>query len=158
MDKSAISSNDLFRSDATGIRINFEHGSCSDNTNEASSSTLSCITSKSDSNTSLLKFVEASKINILSFKDIRVQCVYMVKSQDFLVHTIGFHQHQVIDGFAEFVVYMTDKTCSCRKWELDLISCPHTCVVINRFNLSFIDGLAAQTNKVEKRVENKLVT
>ncbi|PON50634.1 hypothetical protein PanWU01x14_221670, partial [Parasponia andersonii] len=104
-------------------------------------------------------------INILSFKDIRVQSVYMVKSQDFLVHTIGFHKYQVIDGFVEFVVHMANKTYSCRKWELDLISYSHVCARINRSRILsvamlisiFIDELAAQTNKVEERVDNKLV-
>ncbi|PON38085.1 hypothetical protein PanWU01x14_315230, partial [Parasponia andersonii] len=63
--KSAISSNDVFGSDVTVIRVNFEHNSYFGNTNEASSSTLSCITSKSDSNTSMLEFVEASKVDDL---------------------------------------------------------------------------------------------
>ncbi|PON31338.1 Zinc finger, PMZ-type [Parasponia andersonii] len=60
-----------------------------------------------------------------------------------VVCTIGYHQHQVIDGFVKFVVHVANKTYSCRKWELDLIPCSHTYLVINRFNLSFYSNVSS---------------
>ncbi|KAK2648690.1 hypothetical protein Ddye_016179 [Dipteronia dyeriana] len=61
------------------------------------------------------------------------------KSRCYLVHPINLYEHHVVDGYLNGLVNLSDKTCTCRKFQLDQLPCRHALVACNLRRISCYD-------------------
>ncbi|KAK0601402.1 hypothetical protein LWI29_023913 [Acer saccharum] len=61
------------------------------------------------------------------------------KSRCYRVHPINLYEHHVIDGYLNGFVNLIEKTCTCRKFQLDQLPCRHAFAACNLRRLSCYD-------------------
>ena len=52
------------------------------------------------------------------------------------IYSIDQHEFEVHHSKEQYAVNILVRTCSCRQWDLDLISCSHACITLSTSNLN----------------------
>ncbi|KAA0050201.1 uncharacterized protein E6C27_scaffold355G00330 [Cucumis melo var. makuwa] len=60
----------------------------------------------------------------------------LAQSRSMNIDSVDQHEFEVHHRKEQFVVNILNRPCSCRQWDLDLISCSHTCIALSTRNLN----------------------